>query len=228
MTPKGHWYVKVEKTKFLTLMEDEGFLELMRLMRALNSLRFAQNALATHRTTEEALGEVPRDDRETPSKKRVRNNAFLYMAAIIHEAVSRGHTLGKYFRNLEAFPKFNAVVNKIRSDQPLPKILKNARNRLAFHFDAEQLRSGIRAIESDQFVLVHGYKKTQGECYYELADVAALSFLVELHDYEDLEKRLKDVIGPATSVMIEFIEAAEVLIAQAMTSHGLVLEVENG
>jgi hypothetical protein len=228
MEPKGHWYVRVEKERVLELIQDNGFLELLRLMRGLNSLRFAQNAVATHKSTEDVLREKPGgNESEKPSEKRVRNSAFLYMAAVLYEIVQQAAEIGRYFRNLESFEPFNDLISRIRRDKELLQVLDAARNHFAFHFDRDELRAGIEAIHQPRFVLVHGYRKTQGEGYYELADMAAISYLVELHDYEDLKSRIEEIIGRTTGLLVEFFGAAENLIAEAAVEAGLELEMEN-
>jgi hypothetical protein len=118
-------------------------------------------------------------------------------------------------------------LNEVRSDHQIFEVLKATRVKFAFHFDRKELKKGIDALPHDPFVILHAYKRTQAEAYYELADIASLANLIDLHEYEDAGHRFRRVIGETTDYLLRFLTIAEQIIGQALKSHGVEI-TENG
>jgi hypothetical protein len=85
-------------------MADESLLEIIRLMRAVNSLRFGQHALVMHRSGEGTGDEA--DGKEYPSMTRSLNSSFLYLSALLFEIVVRRPSLGRHYRKHPAYEEY--------------------------------------------------------------------------------------------------------------------------
>jgi hypothetical protein len=174
-------------------LDDEGFLEIIRLMRAVNSLRLGQHALSLHKSAE-GDGEGA-DGAEYPSLARARNASFLYLSGLLYEIVVRGPAIGRFYHRLPDYDRYASLIEGIKSDTETFEVLGAIRDKFTFHFDRAELKKGINALPHDPFVVVHGYRRTSAEFYYELADSAALAYLIDLHEYENLADRFDRVIG---------------------------------
>jgi hypothetical protein len=216
--PRSHWYIKVSRERLLQLLDEEPFLEIIRLMRAVNSLRFGQHALSVYESAE-GNGEGA-DGIEYPSLTRARNSSFLYLSGLLYEIVVRGPAIGKFYRALPDYERYAGLLEAIKSDTETFEILRTIRDKFTFHFERAEMRKGISAVPHDPFVVLHGYKRTSAELYYELADMTVLAYLIDLHQYEDLADRFDRVIGRTTDYLVEFLTVADRIIGQALKAHG--------
>ena len=98
------------------------------------------------------------------------------------------------------------------------------RNKLSFHFDREELLQGIDSLGDGPFTLMRGLGTTNAEFHYELADDAALSYLVHLEEFEDLKERIEEVIGPTTEFLVAFLVASDDLVGEIANAWGMEIE----
>lgn len=188
-------------------------------MRAVNSLRFGQHALTFYESAEGDREGA--DGAEYPSLTRARNSSFLYLSGLLYEIVVRGPAIGRFYRALPDYERYAGLLERIRSDTETFEILRTIRDKFTFHFERAEMKKGINALPHDRFVVMHGYKRTSAELYYELADLAALAYLIDLHEYEDLADRFDRVIGRTTEYLVEFLTVADRIIGHALKAHGV-------
>jgi hypothetical protein len=79
------------KEKFNLLKKDERFLGLLTLSRAVNALRFCQQAAINAR------------DMAGPAGASSRINSFLYASSVLYEGFLIVEKLGKHFKNIDSF-----------------------------------------------------------------------------------------------------------------------------
>lgn len=215
MAPNS-WVIEVESEQAKELTNEDSFIEIVALMRVLNSMRTLQHAAAMAGSHEEVVDGV-----EPPSERRRRYNTFLLLAATAYEGLKTTRSLGEYFSHLDTYSALSDHINSKRSRKIENDLLMEIRNKMSFHFDKEELVQGIKSLPKDDFILVRGLGRSVAETHYEFADDAALSYLVHLETFEDLEERMVGVIGDVTDYLLEFMKRSDRFIAEAALHWGL-------
>ena len=210
MEPASNWFIDLPLEKFAMLRADERFQSILKLCRIVNTLRFSQVAMTPSRRP------------NTPSARRQQFSSFFYSAAALYEGLRFTETLGKYFKDL---PEFRSGFALLHADTDLMTfrhtVLEQARNRLVFHLDAEVVETSLAALNVVPITLASGIGETQGESYYDLADVVMMHYLIGRPDNDhELKAALTSVLNKAATIAKRFDEAAENLIARVLKDLG--------
>jgi len=199
------WRITYPPEDFAALKTDERFWQLVALARLVNALRFAQSSL-------------PGQDDDSPRGVRQRLNSFFHTAALLKEGIPLAQRLGKNFRHLPAFKeRFLPILQDQSVEILLSKHLKPLRNEAVSHFLESELGPRLSNDDFDELTFVWGMGKTQGQTYYQLADMLAMrAFTGTTISREDFLARARELMQQTTDLAIKYQSAADRLIGEAL------------
>lgn len=203
------WHIEIDKETFNKLKTEERFWQLIALARSVNALRFVQTALLTHKHEEASL-----------RANRTRYNSFFFSCALLYEALQLVERLGRHYRDVPEFANLHELLKNPVATELRKSSLGPIRNRLAFHFDEDEI--GVQLAKTDMVPrFVSGQGKTNEDVYYQLADLCALGVFAgfSLDDPQVLQK-VEARIRAATDLALGFINSAEPFIAVVLCSEG--------
>jgi hypothetical protein len=194
---------------------DERFVELMRLARATNGLSIAYAPLA-HTL-----------DDQSPAARRHRFAAFVYVAAVLKEALDTAQSLGKWFRQL---PQYHEGFGAIFKDPDVRKLretnLDALRDKFVFHFDREAMAQSFHAFPTHGDVRILSYPlsgPTFGDTYFDAADDAPLAHLFgDSQTDDEYFTRIKVFMDSVSELLFRFMPASHRLIAMGLLQLGCV------
>lgn len=201
------WKMSLPKEKFEEYRNDPAFSELLALARVVNSLRFVLFA-----------GLDPSDKQ---SAVRNRTNSFFVAIGILHEGFMVVVRLGKYFSDEPSFKNGLAEMRKSKAfDSFRSTILKKVRNQVSFHFGSEAINNTLKKLDLKEFVFVSGFDDTSNELHYELADLAAINYIIGDNCKEkDEEAYFSSLVADVADMAIRFIKESEQLIGDYLKKH---------
>jgi hypothetical protein len=210
-TDTTRWKIVITKEKFDVLKKKEEFWALVALGRAVNELRFIQMPLLHH------------ENDNSPAAMRARYNSLLFSCAIFVESYLLVQKLNKHFGHMPEFQDLAKVTSKSKAAQELLKdSLFDLRNRLVFHFAIDEIGKQLENLELSEPIFVSAMGKTNGQVYYELADLcAARAFSKPLP--EDDAAALAAIAKRAEAIsdlILEFATQAETLIVEILMNEG--------
>ena len=210
-TDTTRWKIVITKEKFDVLKKKEEFWALVALGRAVNELRFIQMPLLHH------------ENDNSPAAMRARYNSLLFSCAVFVESYLLVQKLNKHFGHMPEFQDLAKVTSKSKAAQELLKdSLFDLRNRLVFHFAIDEIGKQLENLELSEPIFVSAMGKTNGQVYYELADLcAARAFSKPLP--EDDAAALAAIAKRAEAIsdlILEFATQAETLIVEILMNEG--------
>ena len=203
------WTIEFNRERLAEFAQDPAFHCLMRLARHVNALRFAQVALVDANEREEG-----------PVSFRARPAAFFYMGSVLYEALQMVPELRSHFERNARWTRSFGRFGRDEDERVLiakGTDLQRLRNHVGSHVLPMVPERSLPTLDLPDYVLVRGVGKQVGNLYYELADVIALHYLFDapaawntlLHEFE--------VRGAAvTKVLVDFLEAADILIPRVL------------
>lgn len=203
------WKIVTEVDTFRQQKTDEKFAALVTLGRALNALRFVQDAMVAH------------EGDTSPAGVRARTNALLFSCAIFAEVELLVRQMSKHFRAVPEFMKLTDLTTKNQeATELLNSSLRLLRNKLVFHFDIKQTLEQLATIDLREPSFVSGQGRSNGQVYYDLSDLCALRLFCGppgASEQEIVRSALKR--GPLISdLIIGFSTAADEFLVAALKS----------
>jgi hypothetical protein len=205
------WKIVTTKEKFDILKKKEEFWGLVALCRAVNELRFVQMPLLEHESD------------NSPAGMRARYNSLLFSCALFVESVLLVRKLNKYFGEMPEFQELAKVTNKSKEARELMNSgLIDLRNTLVFHFDVDEVGRQLAQLELSDPIFVLAMGKSNGQVYYELADLCAVrTFGGPLpQDDADALTALGKRMDAISELIVEFATQAEILIVEVLINEG--------
>jgi len=204
------------KERFNLLKNDERFLGLLTLSKAINALRFCQQAA------------IDAKDMAGPAGARSRINSFLYASSVLYEGFLIVEKLGKHFKNIDSFRNGFGALLKDKTVRSLREsVLKRMRNKFVFHFDPDVARESFTNFELSEYTFASGIGKASGEMYFGLADEAVINFLLQPTQNEpdeSLKGRWEKILEETSQIMGRFTESTERLMADALVEMGFTVK----
>lgn len=202
------WEIGVSRPKLAVLGSSEAFAALLGLARIVNLLRFAQVSI---------LGLEKSD---SPLSRRQSLASFSLSCALLYEAYQ--HLLpmvGKHYKHL---PPYKAGLHKWRSRKSTRDFVeqhcKPLRSTSTFHVDVDELNVRLGKLSQPWLRFLSSRGGMNGFYYYDLADELSLgAFFGDLHKRNDAADHVRDLTSTATSLALEFLSAADELIASVIT-----------
>ncbi len=211
ISPIDRWTIRLDKSAFDKLKTEESFWCVVALSRVVNALRFVHAPL-----------EYYEDD--SPGALRVRYNSFFFNCALFYEASLFVQKLHKHHGLLPEFQAMASVMNTRGARQLLESNLSGLRNKLVFHFDIGEIGEQLKKLELEEPIFVSGLGPTNGQTYYELADLCALSTFAgpafAIKDEALHVQAVKDLLRITTDFTLEFLAKAELFIFAVLKSGG--------
>jgi len=210
-TDMTRWKIVITKEKFDVLKKKEEFWGLVALGRAVNELRFIQMPLLHH------------ENDNSPAAMRARYNSLLFSCALFVESYLLVQKLNKHFGHMPEFQDLAKVTSKSKAAQELLKdSLFDLRNRLVFHFAIDEIGKQLENLELSEPIFVSAMGKTNGQVYYELADLCAARAFSKPLPQDDaaalaaIAKRAEAI----SDLILEFATQAETLIVEVLMNEG--------
>ena len=196
-----------------TIRDDPRFVEIMRLARATNALGLAYGPLA-HTLVD-----------QSPSARRERFAAFVYVAALLKEALDTAQSLGKWFRDTEQYKEgFGALLKNPAVQQLRSNDLDSLRDKLVFHFDRDAISKGLGTFPLHGDVRILSYPDDGprfGETYFDAADDAVLGFLFgDSASEQEYYAKIEAFMGQVTDLLQAYIQSSHRIIAIGLLQLG--------
>lgn len=206
------WRVTCPPEVFSQLRSDERFWQLIALARLVNALRFSQAALPGH-------------DDDSPHGVRQRFNSFFHTAALLKEGIPLVQRLGKHFRHLPAYrERFLPILQDRSVEQLLGENLKPLRDEAVSHFLENELGARLNDHDLDDLYFITGLGRSQGQTYYQMADMVAIRALTGPTPREEFVARARDLVRRTTDLALRFLIASDCLIGEALRSMGWLMK----
>jgi hypothetical protein len=193
--------VYIKNEDFEKLRTDPKFITLLNLSRIVNALQFCFQTLLDYK------------DNETPVGSRQRLNSFLFTTGVLYEGLKVANTLGKHFRDRDSFRDgFGKLLNDKETKKLQGSVLETMRNRIAFHFDEDVAAEALKNLDFPSYLFATSLGSNRGSIYYNLADEAAINFLLgEPTSQEEERQLLEEMFKSIIYVLRLFVDAAEML-----------------
>jgi hypothetical protein len=199
-------FIVIDKEAFDCLKDDERFWCLVTLARAVNSFRFCYSAFTS-------------TSGNSNSAVRAKRSSFLFICALFTEAQTLVGNMGRYFRDFETFQELSRAINSQNAQALLRSNLRPVRNTQVFHFDPADTGKQLKwALLPTAPVFLSATGTTDGETYWELADLCAMSTFLGGPDLQEqglpeiIDSRIRNTID----VTIKFVMAAESFLVDAL------------
>ena len=198
--------IVIDKEAFDRLRDDERFWCLVALARAVNSFRFCYSALAS-------------TSGNSNSAVRAKRSSFLFICALFTEVQTLVGNMGRYFRDFGTFQELSRAINSQNVQSLLKSTLRPVRNTQVFHFDPADTGKQLKwALLPTAPVFLSATGTTDGETYWELADLCSMSTFLQGPDLQEeglpeiIDSRIRNTID----VTIQFVKAAEAFLVDAL------------
>ncbi len=205
------WNIVIKKEEFDALKTKECFWALVALGRAVNALRFVQMPLINH------------ENDDSPAAMRARYNSLLFSSALFVESFLLVQRLNKHFWQMAEFQQLSSVTNKSKEAQDLINAgLFDLRNKLVFHFEIDEIGKQLALLKLSEPIFVSAMGQTNGQVYYELPDLCALSTFSGslLRDDDTYLEAMKNRMKAVSDLITDFATEAEKLIVTVLTNEG--------
>lgn len=208
---QASWRAQLERDEVRSLLSSDPRLSaILKLARAANAVLFCHTVL------------LNTDQRDKMPDIRQRINAFLYVSAILFEAIELAKTQSALLKDVDGWQEEFVPLFRDRNVQQLTAtILKRIRNQGVFHFGDDEIVQAVQRMESDHFVFVAGSGQSSGGAYYVLPDEALLHAALGITGgEEDLVERLERLISRVAKMAAAFTGAADRVISVVLHEQG--------
>jgi hypothetical protein len=200
---KEAWEFSLDAVTLSKVKNTAEFHQIITLARIVNAMRFLRIA-----------GWDVKDD-NSPSDRRQRFNMFLYLSAVVWEGMKFVKRMGKLFHTYPAFKQgFTKILESGAATSLLPRI-EPMRNQASFHFDESAVEQALSGSVGMDTPFATGRGESVLDCYYDLADIAALRLIDPTCQSESqFREKYSDVIKQTEETALKFLDAADNLIVE--------------
>jgi hypothetical protein len=203
--PDQRWTITVRN--FDKVKNEPAFCSIVALARAVNALHFVHTPLLGNETD------------NTPAGMRTRYNSLLFTCALLAEASLLVSSMHRHFKGDPHFQRLAGVLNRKEARALVNKNLFPVRNKLVFHFDAQEVQKQLADLQLPDPILVTAMGKMKVQTYYELADLAAVRTLFG-PVIPGPEDKFTPILRSLSEVAVEFLVAAEEFMVAALNERG--------
>jgi hypothetical protein len=209
ITETTRWVIATDKSNFDELRTDEGFWSIVALARSVNTLFFVHQAL------------VPHEGDASPAASRARYNSVLFSCAILAESLLLVRRIGKHFAPLPEFRRLSELVNGKAARKIIESAFFGLRNKLVFHFDPDEIGEQLRDLDLPSPIFLSAMGRTNGQTYYELADLCAFRTLYgPSFPTADAALAETEFTKISSNLIIDFSNLAQEVIVAYLSSKG--------
>jgi hypothetical protein len=203
-----NWRCVTDSANFTRLKAEKSFWSVIALARVVNAMRFVQMPLLEY------------EGKDSPSAMRARLNSFFFSSALFYEAALFIQNLPKPYREMPEFKSMAEVVNRKDARALRDTSLDNLRNKLVFHFDLDEVGKHVQKLKHPVFLTGQG--TSNGEVYYEIADVCAFEAFMEPHPAGTQDQIA--VMNSAADLLLDFVNTAEEFLTAYLNKEGWWIE----
>ena len=204
------WEIRCSPETFSTVRYSDQFKKVLTLARILNSLIYA-------------LGSLPfdKDESDTPHGERQVVGSFMYLGALLHEALLYSETLRKTFHHGTCYEQGLGAILRDPEVRTLRNgILKTLRNKMVFHFDHDVIHASVEA-HGGNVVFARGIGSHNGAVYFPFAAETTMDILMNTPSTEEEFKiQFTKFIEDMTALSSRYIQSANELIGEVITRLG--------
>ena len=210
--PTGDWRLLCTAETFAALRNDKEFAFLVTLGRIINAFKFG---VATMQT-ETAI---------TPAADRQRMQAFLYVAALVHEMTQFRAKHAKTCGELTAYQDTFASLDERPIDKRTADLLSKIRNRAAFHFDLTVTQRTLPSLPDESCSFAAGSSRRRMDTNNELADIVTYMFLFGgEEEFEVLHNRFMSFYETLQDLVGDLVERMERVLFTRLRARGFRVE----
>jgi hypothetical protein len=214
---KRAWRVAASQSQFAALSADPRFNAVLTLGRIANSIRFAVAAAEDQR------------GHESPAATRQHTSSFLYLCAVLFEALEFIKRSGKDFKALTAYREGLGALAAEQSVRDLQStILRPLRNQAIYHHDDHVMPEGIKGFRYEQYVIASGQGTRLFDVFYELSDIAVIGFgLKDLQSPPRTQGELRPVLEKVLAVAHRCMLGIDSLALELLSELGLTVTFDD-
>lgn len=209
MSKSRRWQLEQDGEAVRNLVGDPLFRELVKLGRAVNSLRTCQYLLLEER------------EGDFPVTKRLRMTAFLYTAALLRESC-------EFIRNsphLNELDHYDEWFTPLFGDDEIREFidgpLRDLRNQGVFHFGDESIPNAVAELEDETVVFQIGEADETGKVYHFLSDWAVLHAALDVPPApEEAIACVRKFVERVRDLSVKVTRGADWLIAEGAKATG--------
>lgn len=215
---EGPWHIECSPEVFPRVANRKDFQAIMRLARHVNALRFGQAALNQSR------------DDDGPAGRRARPGVFFYGGSVLFEALQLVPELRVHFGQHpqwgRSFGRFGQD-GEVRARIAKGTLLHRLRNHVGFHVLGMVPELSLPKLTLPDYVIASGLGRRVGDIYYDLADLIPLHYLLGAPDtYDEFLKRFEAEAATVRDLILDFLNAADILLPHALRELGLTLRLQ--
>lgn len=206
------WQIQIGRDEVRRLAADPPFREVLKLGRAVNSLRTCDYLLIEER------------EEDFPVTRRLRYSAFVYVAALVYEAFE---LLRSHSRHLHELDAFDRCVRPLLRDKAtvdfVNDTLRRIRNQGVFHFDDrdDTLPGAVAHLQDDPAVFAIGEGPTAGKVYNLLSDWALIHAALDMPaGPAETDAYLREIVHQIAGLSNAITTAGDWLIAEGLSALG--------
>ena len=202
--------------QFARIRTDPRLHRAITLGRILNALRASIHS----------INEVLNQNSDISSAKLY--NGFLYLAAVLFEALNFSRSLGKYARHLPAFaPGFGSLHSDKEVHELTNRVLGHIRNSSAFHFDNAVAPRTLEYLAFKTYVAATVPSSANRPEYYDLSDVSTLYALMDgTPDAQQFFDNFRSFVRRTIAAAIRYLDAGDSLMLELLEELGFHLRPE--
>src|SRR5205823_4767195 len=160
-------------------------------------------------------------DEVTPAADRQRMQAFMYLAAVIHEILEFRDKTVSTWSGLSAYRSVFTVVDESLVSAQASDMLHKIRNRAAFHFQADLIEKTMPTLPNEPFVMLSGHGTGRMSANYDLADLLTFGFLFgSMTDAPVAFERYQEFSAVLRPLVANFIQVADRVIFSRLIDRG--------
>lgn len=154
----------------------------------------------------------------TPENDRQRFNAVQYLGGLMHEMREFRDRYQDEWSGLTVFREVFSILDDESLDKETLKILRNTRNRAAFHLDPNVATSTLPKLPIEPFSFTAGVGRMRMASNNELADIVTFAFIYgHSDDMERMYERFSRYFDKLRALAVRFVENADrVLVSRAI------------
>ena len=207
--PEGFWELSADAETFANLRNDKETHFLLVLARMVDALKFGVRAMQSVQES------------KAPAADRQRVGVLLHMSATLNEIVDFRKKYGDTWGSLTAFDTAYSALNRVLTDPDLAAAMGKLRNKAAFHFDPEIAGQVLRQLPAQDVVFATGQGTNRFEMGYDLADIVALAFALDVvDDLGSLPEKVSRLLAATGTMARAFVLAADGIILDRLAQRG--------
>jgi hypothetical protein len=212
------WRVAANQAQFAEISADPRFNSVLTLGRIANSIRFAVAA------AENQAGQ------DTPAATRQHTSSFLYLCAVLFEALEFIKRSGKEFKSLKGYREGLGALARERPVRELQEtVLRPLRNQAIYHHDDHVMPEGIKQFRYEEYVVASGQGTRLFDVFYELSDIAVIGFgLRDLPSPPRNQAELRPVLEKVLDLARRCLLGIDGLALELLTELGLIVTFDDG